>query len=387
MKAVIKSILILFSVLIYFMITAPIHAQTAPNYSLSPATSNLAPGSSQSIRLRVNSGSYTASSMEIAIDVTGTSVPTNLALTPITPSGMSVMTNTIVNITGGRQIQFIVVGSGQGTGINTGGANVDIGNITFTNPTSGSANFTLNPASVLFADLSGNILGSYFSETYTFAAAPSNTPIPPSPTTVPPTPTRTPTPIPPTPTRTPTPIPPTPTTPPAAMTLTANFRLQGLTTQVPARPIILDIRNANSTTTRYTNTLTPTVSADGVHTVTTPTLSLGAGSYKICLKGGSHLRHCWDNFSLTSGTNTLTATTSSADLLLVGDVNGDNIINLDDISSINNAYCGFKVAVGSQCSGVTVTSAQDVNYDNFVTIDDLALALMNFSDFVLRGND
>jgi hypothetical protein len=79
------------------------NAQTSPGYSLSPASSTLTPGSTQTINLRISTGTQTATSFVAAIDVTGTSVPSNLSFNPIAPSGMTAY-HAVANITGGKQI-------------------------------------------------------------------------------------------------------------------------------------------------------------------------------------------------------------------------------------------------------------------------------------------
>jgi hypothetical protein len=363
-------------------------AQTVPNYSLSPAGSTVTAGSNQTLQLRINTGTNNVTSMEILVDVTGTSVPTNLVLNPIAPTGMSVQLNQIVNITGGKQFQYVVMG-GAGTGtINTNGTNVSIGTITFTAPTSGSANFKLNTASTMYAGTSGNVLTGFFNETYTFQATASPTP---TPTRIP-TPTVTPTRIP---TVTPTPVTinptVTPTTAAGSINITTHFRFQAVTSNIGNQTVRFTIRDANTGAQLHRGTYSATGTTDGKYSFTAP-VTIASGNYYICVKSDRYRSQCFNDGAGNPQTYTLTSPSTTLDMtmangksasyhdLQVGDVNNDDKVTIEDLNLIQSAWNQYVV--------VNPTDPNtDLNRDSRVTVEDLALLVLNFNQFTLLGDE
>jgi hypothetical protein len=376
----------------------PTITPTAGRYSLLPTTSTITGGTSQTIQLRINTGSYTATSFESVINVTGTSVPSNLTISPITPTGMSAQ-SAVINITGGKQIQLSVVGgAGSGT-LNTNNTWVTVANINYTAPSGGSAIFSLNSnLSTIYAGSLGNILSGTFTETYTYTVVTTPTPTrTPTPMPISPTPTRTPTPMPPsptptrtptpTPTRTPTPVPPTPTpTIPPKANFNLLFRLQGLTNADQQAINSVKLRNeslTNSPIVTVSNILAVNAGASSEYYYSLPLVDVTPGTYTVCVKAKSHLQKCFTNLTVATTTTNLylhtTSTAAGEAGLRAGDINHDNRIDQEDLKGFLASYSGsYKVP--------TVNPDLDINNDGYLTILDLALMIMNYTDFIIRGD-
>lgn len=71
-------------------------------------------------------------------------------------------------------------------------------------------------------------------------------------------------------------------------------------------------------------------------------------------------------------------TTGERYQLLVGDVNDDNKITIDDIGRVLTKYTDFSVPVPPG-------TPEDVNADGAITIEDVALVLLNYIDFTVPG--
>ena len=112
--------------------------------------------------------------------------------------------------------------------------------------------------------------------------------------------------------------------------------------------------------------------------------SLTSGVYDILLKGSSHLQKRFEGVTLTGGENTHDWTENEADELTAGDVNGDNILNIDDIARIKTYYTDFKVSVSASDNNSMLA---DVDKDGYITIKDLALAAVNWTALVVKGDD
>lgn len=195
----------------------------------------------------------------------------------------------------------------------------------------------------------------------------------------------------PTPTPSPTPIPtPTPTT-----SLGMQFRLQGINSSAlpqeltltvkPDGPVILATEGDGGTT---ITTATTNASNDPQGIYSASFSNLPIGTYKVCLKGKSHLQKCWSGVTLTANNNTLDKSAGFLDELRAGDVTGegnnnnvqDNLITSDDLAYINSGCTQFT------CSA-PAADPRDVNNDGFFNIKDLALGILNFRYFVIPGDE
>lgn len=213
----------------------------------------------------------------------------------------------------------------------------------------------------------------------------------PTPTSVP-EPTSTPTPLPTstltpsptwiptlTPTQTPTPSPtliptPTPTAVPERARLNFSFRLQGITTQRPAQTAKVTLKQGGTVVATFP-AVTVTSATNGAYSGIVD--DIDPGTYDVLIKSGSHLQKKFTDISLAVGENTYDW---SGVELLVGDVDDNNLITIEDIASILSLYTDFSIPVD-------IGTLQDVNYDQRITIDDVALALINYTDFSIGGDE
>ena len=104
------------------------------------------------------------------------------------------------------------------------------------------------------------------------------------------------------------------------------------------------------------HTYTPTSNASGQMSVA----GFAPGTYKVVVKRAGYLQRVQE-MTLTSGTQSATF-----DQLLGGDINGDNVINLPDLSLLSSGF-------GQ--SG----QASDINGDGNTSLPDLSLLSANFS--------
>jgi hypothetical protein len=223
---------------------------------------------------------------------------------------------------------------------------------------------------------------------------PTRTPTPqPSPTRTPtpqPSPTRTPTPLP-TATRTPTPIPPTATTAPSAtpsyLARLLWFRLQGINSARPQEQSVAVTVFSNNQAIFSSTIPAATINSSGLYQVSLPLPSSVTGPFDILIKSNSHLRRRYSNVSWTTINNQTVIDLGIQTPLLAADINNDNNLTIEDISSIQSLY-SLGVAAGNPFSyAVPAGTPEDINADGFITIMDVALALINYKDFSNPGMD
>jgi len=95
----------------------------------------------------------------------------------------------------------------------------------------------------------------------------------------------------------------------------------------------------------------------------------------LCLKAKSHLQKCYSNVTLTTSGFVNLSTVEA----MAGDVNGSNSITLEDPSLVLSKYTAFVVPI-------TVPDPLDINNDGRITINDVALSMLNYSDFEILGD-
>lgn len=247
----------------------------------------------------------------------------------------------------------------------------------------------------------GLIIGNY-----TFQAAPTATPTSttmptasPTPTHIPtstPTATATPSPMPtatPIPTATPTttPIPtpsvsptPTPTTPPGATTLTFRINFQNIpnpsgtlrlpTLKIQSPPEFIAGINAGNWPVNGTNGY-----FEGAATLEgNPQTS---SNYTVCMKGRQHLLKKFTGITINAGQgNLMDKSTLPGDRLVVGDLNDDNYISLEDITMIINAW------TTSQTPVTASTTILDLNEDGFISLEDITAVISNWTTSQVPGD-
>ncbi len=126
-----------------------------------------------------------------------------------------------------------------------------------------------------------------------------------------------------------------------------------------AEPIEFQFRPANG---GLTITRTLTVGADGAFSFT----DIPAGSYTVAVKGRHWLRKTQ---SVNGSTQNVTGLTF---LLLNGDVNGNNVVDVDDLTALLNVYNT------SRGDGI-YNELADLDGNGRVDVDDLTLLLNNFN--------
>lgn len=352
----------------------------ATSFYLSPSTSTLTPGQTAEVDIMMTTDGQSASAFSAAVDISNT----NLAGLSITASPDTAFPNMTSNGAGtglypqgSSTVAYIAfIGTSPSSTYSTTQA-VSIGTISFTVPSSGNAIFSfVEGTDVLVNGASTN--PTLTGATYTFQAS----------TTLSPTPTQTPTP------------------PPSGGDVTMDFtaRLQGITSNVGSMDMTVSIKPAGSVDAPLETAVVSTSSdGEGVFSGTANfTSGLADGSYKICVKGPSHLQSCLDSVQVTGGSGSADLAAVDGKLLLVGDVtqpgigqtDGDNVITLADVTAISSLRnsCGYvthSVPVGTvPCNPGGASDVDlDVDRNGFVTIQDLSLVLLNFTSFERPGDN
>ena len=94
-------------------------------------------------------------------------------------------------------------------------------------------------------------------------------------------------------------------------------------------------------------------------------------------------------FLISAGVNAAPATwtTDVSKILRAGDVNGDNVLTIDDINMIISKYTDFSVPVVDSPDPAVDTRNRDINSDNFITMEDISLTLTNYTDLTISGDN
>jgi len=141
-------------------------------------------------------------------------------------------------------------------------------------------------------------------------------------------------------------------------TLVGTATLQGRTDHTGD----LSIRFYATNNVTPTYTFTPTMSANGTFTIT----SAASGTYTVAVKHAQSLQ------VVQVVTLTASATTShNFGELKMSDANGDNVVNILDLSLLSGAY-------GTVTGDAAYNPAADFNGDGFVNILDLSLLSGNY---------
>jgi len=175
--------------------------------------------------------------------------------------------------------------------------------------------------------------------------------------------------------------------------ITLLFRQQGITSNITSG--ITDQLNTtitlkkDSTVAYKIENAKPTVDSSGVWTIGFSTDNQGKqiseGTYDILVKGTSHLQKKFAGIQIKNDqTNSIDKSSDTKDELKAGDINNDNAITIEDISTVLKFYTDFKVPVNKNDSSMV---RADINKDGFITIDDVALVALNWSDFVVKGDE
>jgi|CXWL01.1.fsa_nt_gi hypothetical protein len=97
-----------------------------------------------------------------------------------------------------------------------------------------------------------------------------------------------------------------------------------------------------------------------------------AANYSVSLSGGSRLRKRFSPLTVTKGGLNEITKIAVADELMPADFNGDNQLDIDDISLLLTKYTAPTNAV------VATNAIYDLNYDEVIDIQDITLMLSNY---------
>ncbi len=165
--------------------------------------------------------------------------------------------------------------------------------------------------------------------------------------------------------------------------ITLTFKYRGVS--VDRGPVAMKaIVKSGTTYTQTFETLNATWdTAKSAYTIVvgpmTGTLTTAA-NYTLSLSGGSRLRKKFTALTVTKGALNPITKTAATDELLPADVNGDNQLDIDDISLLLTKY--------TQPSNVvnTTNAVYDLNYDEVIDIQDITLLLSNYKQLEKLGD-
>ena len=259
-----------------------------------------------------------------------------------------------------------------------------------------------------------NVVSELRIERTTPTATPTNTPTAtptPTPTkTATPTRTATPTQTPtntPTRTRTPTPTPtatktatptrtatsthtptstPTPTNTPTSTptntsnaTLSFKIRFQGIgADHHPDKTVRVTLKRGSSIVGIHED-VRVTADTDGVYNGSVP--DLDPGDYTILIKGTAHLQRNFGEVNLITGQTTDEDWTDDGQVLLAGDFDDNNVLNIVDISLILSQYTALSVPVDA------TNRIYDVDGNEAINISDIAIVLANYTALEVPGDE
>jgi len=178
---------------------------------------------------------------------------------------------------------------------------------------------------------------------------------------------------------------PSPSASPGSGNLTLSVRLQGITSErVSVDGFIVTIKNNLGSLIKKFENQTTSASSQGIFNVNIDSSSFCGNTFNIFVKGKSHLQKKFLSVLIPCGTQNINKSISQNDELKAGDVNGDNIITIEDVSQVLRFYTDFSVPVVS--TNTAMVSA-DINKDGRITIDDVALVALNWTDFAVPGDE
>jgi len=223
----------------------------------------------------------------------------------------------------------------------------------------GTSTINIDSQSIILAKFNtSDLLSNVFTPASFSVVAPTPTPLPTA------TPTPTPTPLP---TATPTPMP-----------ATVNFSVmfQRITTTASPKSVTVTLYQSGVQKYNFTNLVTTSNTAGVYSGSFTGVL---AGNYDIYVKGPVHLRKKVSAtvVSLVSGANTNNWTNS---ILLAGDLNGDNKLDINDVSTELNSWTSPNVIPTAQ------TKVYDVDDNGVINIFDMVMFINNWTTPIVNGD-
>ena len=165
-----------------------------------------------------------------------------------------------------------------------------------------------------------------------------------------------------------------PTPPPNKGQLVFQFKLQGEKSQRGEQTIMLTLKQAGEI--KYQQEITAQANSQGIYTGRLN--DLPPGNYTAYLKGETQLQKKLGQITINQGETTKAEWTAQP--LLAGDFNNDNILNIFDLALIVQQYTQLTVPTNNQ------NQKYDVNSDGVIDITDIALVLQNYTSLQIKGD-
>lgn len=345
------------------LVDAQLSVAEAPTATIntSPASGSLVVGSPSSVAIVINGGGTAFNAAQATV-----AVSSNLTVNSVTAGNCNFTYTTTPTIANPSFAGAILSSSSTSCTAYT---------LSVTPSAAGTGTITLSSGSVKSYASSAEILLSMQNGSYTMAAPTATpTPVP----TATPTPTRTPTPIPPTATPTPIPPTPTPTRTPTPVPPTATPVPTATPTPVPPTPtrtptptpVVLAVPGINTT---VSNTYDSSVLLSGTKGSTVATIYLNGSSAGVTyptstswqatvpLSNGGNSISVYGRDSLGNQTPTTSVSISKN---RQSDINGDDVIDLADISIFGSDW--------GKTSGF-LNRLSDINSDGVVDLSDFSI--------------
>jgi hypothetical protein len=163
--------------------------------------------------------------------------------------------------------------------------------------------------------------------------------------------------------------------------MNVKFKVQGVGGSRPPQKFKVTLRKGDTVLFTDEGTQSPSgVNGAFTFNIDTSSFCSQGGKVDLLIKSRSHLQKKHGGLNLTCGSIRFNYTSDPAKHLRVGDVNGDNVLDITDIASILTLYTDLTVPVAAN-------TPQDINFDETITIEDIAYTLINFTDLEIPGDN
>lgn len=174
---------------------------------------------------------------------------------------------------------------------------------------------------------------------------------------------------------------PTPTVPPiSSQNYQVKINFQGINTKSANQTVSYNLYSGTSSV--ASGSTVASSNSTGIYTIQIPKSEVSKGSYTLLIKGESHLQKKYNSVSFTQTEINLSG--KEEFVPKAGEVTGDNMININDVSKVSRYYTDFSVPVNY--SSIQMASS-DINKDGAITIQDLALLGINWSELEVAGDN
>jgi len=157
-------------------------------------------------------------------------------------------------------------------------------------------------------------------------------------------------------------------------TLSFSLKSQAINSQKPDKNVRVILKQGGTEKYRFDNVV---VSSNSSGVYSGQVSGIIPGTYDVFVKGWIHLQKRFAGINLVAGNNNLDWSSTS---LKIGDFNNDNILNINDVSSILAKYTSLSVPVTAD------NSLFDVDLGNDINISDVAFVLTNYTSLEVSGD-